>query len=800
MAYNIFFGGEHMDTISQTDPTRINNIDPEEIYPYSHMFSPLVIQNLKLNNRIFWAAPVEVGKIHPIAEPSPELSAFLRERAAAGLSLAFVGHAGSNAEKWGALARELNRFGCRLAVGISPPVPEKSLGTRRLNRLAAEIKQSAAELYNAGADAIYLDAAPGTYPGWMLARQDESLSFYYKTATQYLLYLITQLRQALPAEFPLFLRAEPINIGVTLIQNFKQLGLNGLLLQTDNSFNGTVEPAKRLRSALSEEGGKFYVFAEMPAGRSQPSACEHALLDNAADAVVLSRALLAEANWPALAYAGREAQHNNCILCRSGCAPSFFPDSLPGCAVNPRTGNELTCPQVLPPVYPGARLAVIGAGPAGMQAALTAWERGFEVSLFDTRDNPLEQYICQQGPPTHFSENAATDAKLYSGEVSSDQSQSRQFDDEGAYAVSPAKYGAEPSPDSIDMGLQAQSAAEESIPDLPEETAVANLCASAEPASVTTKKESPAHIAETAPDAADLSSELAPAAADLSSETAPAAADLSLDTDETDRSPRTDSGPILSSAAAPNLSAEGAEGIPTLSAKAEETHNSDAAGLDADNVNLGDLTIGEVKQAAEKRIEDLPDGKAVKKDAVLEFMSQKSSPSTEEIAGKDIVPGFLSQESSLPAEEINGAESIPLQEKDTKQFPEPLRGEQTDEQTDDQADDQPPSVSEYIDRKVEEERRIAWQRHCSLMLAKLRRAENSGDFFSYFQTEITVAMLAQNRFDIIIAAPGGDNGYEIFQLIQNSYVSPRVLVAGAAAGSKGLAEAIRSGYAAAASL
>ena len=86
------------------------------------------------------------------------------------------------------------------------------------------------------------------------------------------------------------------------------------------------------------------------------------------------------------------------------------------------------------------------------------------------------------------------------------------------------------------------------------------------------------------------------------------------------------------------------------------------------------------------------------------------------------------------------------------------------------------------------------------MLAKLRRAENSGDFFSYFQTEITVAMLAQNRFDIIIAAPGGDNGYEIFQLIQNSYVSPRVLVAGAAAGSKGLAEAIRSGYAAAASL
>ncbi len=793
MAYNIFFGGEHMDTISQTDPTRINNIDPEEIYPYSHMFSPLVIQNLKLNNRIFWAAPVEVGKIHPIAEPSPELSAFLRERAAAGLSLAFVGHAGLNAERWGALARELNRFGCRLAVGISPPVPEKSLGTRRLNRLAAEIKQSAAELYNAGADAIYLDAAPGTYPGWMLARQDENLSFYYKTATQYLLYLITQLRQTLPAEFPLFLRAEPINIGVTLIQSFKQLGLNGLLLQTDNSFNGTVEPAKRLRSALSEEGGKFYVFAEMPAGRSQPPACEHALLDNAADAVVLSRALLAEANWPALAYAGREAQHNNCILCRGGCAPSFFPDSLPGCAVNPRTGNELTCPQVLPPVYPGARLAVIGAGPAGMQAALTAWERGFEVSLFDTRDNPLEQYIRQQGPPTHFSENTATDAKLYSAEVSSGQSQSWQFDDEDAYAVSPEKCSAEPSPDSIDKDPPAQSSAEESITDLPEETAEADLCASAESVSVTPQEEAPAHIAETAPAAADLSSELAPAAADLS-----------LDTDETDRSPLTGSGPFLSSAAVPNLPAEGAEGTPTLSAKADETHNSDAAGLDADNVNLSDLTIGEVKQAAEKRIEDLPEGKAVKKDAVLEFMSQKSSPSTEEIAGKDIIPEFLSQESSLPAEEISGAESIPLQEKDTKQFPEPLRGEQTDDKTDEQADEQAdnqlPSVSEYIDRKVEEERRIAWQRHCSLMLAKLRRAENSGDFFSYFQTEITVAMLAQNRFDIIIAAPGGDNGYEIFQLIQNSYVSPRVLVAGAAAGSKGLAEAIRSGYAAAASL
>ncbi|HHU07869.1 MAG TPA: hypothetical protein GXZ59_05945 [Clostridiaceae bacterium] len=780
-----------MEKISQADPTEINHIDPEEIYPYSLMFSPLEIQNLKLNNRIFWAAPVEVGKIQAITEPGPELSAFLRERAAAGLSLAFVGQANSHADKWGALANELNQLGCRLAVGLSPPVLGKRLGTRRLNRLTEEMKQSAIDLHAAGVDAIYLDAAPGTYLGWLLARQDESLSFYYKTPTQYLLNLAAQLRRALPADFPLFLRAAPINTDLTLLQNFKQSGLNGVLLQADDSFGGTLQSAKRLRSALSKDGGNFFIFAEMPSAWSQPSVCEYALLDDTADALVLSRALLAEADWPNLAYAGREVQQNNCVLCRGGCAPSFFPGSIPGCAVNPRTGKESIYPQDLPAVYPGTRLAVIGAGPAGMQVALTAWERGFEVSLFDKHKNPLEHYLRQQSAPpplsdtdtdsdtsadfdayayantdtdsfthtdsdsvTHTDTDVSTDThtdidadiftKLETAEASFSQAQSPQFSGEGANVIRSAKYDEEALSGSTDAELNSEPTTNESLPNLPADIDDLTSGTSTETPSLSVDK-----------------------------------TDSEISTDiEADKTTATEAEPDMITGTISNLPAESAEDTPTLLAKAEGDTSFETSGAVINTVNLGDLTIGEAKKASERQIENLPDSKPLNKDTVLEFMSQKSSLATEDTG------------ESLP--DKNAYESLLIEEAVSEQPLESLQKEHSSDQF----------LPRTYDKNmsVEKERQISWQRYYKLILSKLHRAENNGDFFYYPQTEITLAMLAQNRFDIIIVATGSDYGYEIFHMIQNSYVTPRVGVAGAAAGSKGLPEVIRSGYAVAASL
>lgn len=725
-----------MDKVSETEQAKIKNIDQDEIYPYSLMFSPLEIEDLKLNNRIFWAPPVEVGTIQAITDPPPELSAFLRERAAAGLSLAFVGQADSSADKWGALAKELNQLGCRLAVGISPPVLGKKMGTRRLNRLTDEMKESVKELYAAGVDAIYLDAVPGTYLGWLLARQDEYLSFYYKTGAHYLFHFTTQIRQALPAGFPLFLRAAPINIGMTMLQNFKNIGLNGVLFQADDSFNGTIESSKALRSALSEGNNRFYVFAEMPAIRPQPSACEHVLLDDAADAVVLSRALLAEADWPALSYSGREARQNNCILCRGGCTPSFFPGSIPGCAVNPRTGKELIYPQNLPPVYPCTRLAVIGAGPAGMQAALTAWERGFEVSLFDKEENPLAQYMRQQGEPTHLHDGMTIAAPIADPVQSAEMSSALYKETDNNYLTFPDDSDIELSVDS-DKVLSADSDKElsdDSDRDLTLETTSKLSSETGDNTPTQPSKEDEASIAY--------------------------GMEISQSADEND------------SAMVSGHDEDGEafkESVSKLTSR--DPHAADVAEIENGSVNLSELTIGEAKLASEKRINDLPDGKAVNKDAVLEFMSQKSS---------------------LPNEDTIINSEVSIIEEESEQSQEPLHDEQIIEQL--------LSVSATNGLTVEEEREIAWHRHCYLIMAKLHQAEDSGDFLSYFQTEVTLAMLAQNRFDIVIVATGSENGYDIFYLIQNSYVTPQVRVAGAAAGSKGLTEAIRSGYAVAASL
>ena len=396
-----------MNTDLINEDIEVNDINQEEIYPYTNLFSPLQIQDLKLNNRIIWAPPLEAGKIQPSLSPEPGLSAFLRERAAAGLGMAFVGQADSSAQAWGTLTRELNQHGCRLAVGISPATPSRRITTRRLNKLISEAKIKAAELCEAGVNALYLDAASGTFLSWLLARQDHSLSFYYKTGTAYLFNLVAEISKTLPEVFPHFLRATPMHLSINSLQNLRKIGLTGVLLQEENSFAGSLRAAKEFRSVLSAEGSGFFIFAEVGAAQSQPEACELSLMEEAADALVLSRALLAEPDWVSLAYTGQGLRQKPCILCFKYCAPAFFPDNTPGCSVNPRCGRENIYPVHLTPIYPAKSLAVIGAGPAGMQAALTAWERGYRVSLFDHSENPFHIILQEQSNTIQLEQNEA---------------------------------------------------------------------------------------------------------------------------------------------------------------------------------------------------------------------------------------------------------------------------------------------------------------------------------------------------------------------------------------------------------
>jgi len=103
-----------------------------------------------------------------------------------------------------------------------------------------------------------------------------------------------------------------------------------------------------------------------------------------ADLVTMARALIADPYLAQKAYEGRYEAITHCIGCNQGCFDHVFYLQPVTCTLNPRAGRELE--YELEPAAKPRRVAVVGGGPAGMKAALTAAERGHQVSLFERSD------------------------------------------------------------------------------------------------------------------------------------------------------------------------------------------------------------------------------------------------------------------------------------------------------------------------------------------------------------------------------------------------------------------------------
>ena len=114
-----------------------------------------------------------------------------------------------------------------------------------------------------------------------------------------------------------------------------------------------------------------------------PDLAERALREGTCDLVMLARPLLADPDWPRKAYAGDVARIRPCIGDQEGCINEFIHGGHIQCSVNPRTGFEERIPAEVPPAPVPKKVAVIGAGPAGILCACTAAERGHQVTLFN---------------------------------------------------------------------------------------------------------------------------------------------------------------------------------------------------------------------------------------------------------------------------------------------------------------------------------------------------------------------------------------------------------------------------------
>jgi 2,4-dienoyl-CoA reductase (NADPH2) len=168
-----------------------------------------------------------------------------------------------------------------------------------------------------------------------------------------------------------------------------------------------------------------------------PELAEDAISSGAADMVALARPLLADGAFASKAAAGRADLINTCIACNQACLDHYFVGKVSSCLVNPRACHETEIDDA--PAENAKRVAVVGAGPAGLACATEAAARGHEVVLYESSSTIGGQFKLARAIPSkeEFDETlryftsriAETGVDLRLGETATADALRQGFDD-----------------------------------------------------------------------------------------------------------------------------------------------------------------------------------------------------------------------------------------------------------------------------------------------------------------------------------------------------------------------------------
>jgi 2,4-dienoyl-CoA reductase (NADPH2) len=418
---------------------------------YPHLLQPLDLGFTTLANRVI------MGSMHVGLEEAKDgfkrMAAFYAERAAGGVGLIVTGGIAPNDRgrpmpggarmttpeeaahhqvvtqavhaAGGKIAMQILHFGryayhpelvapSALQAPINPFRP-KPLSTDEVHQTIDDFVNCAALAQSAGYDGVEIMGSEGYLLNEFIAartnQRDDEWGGSYENRIRFPVEIVRRTRERVGPNFIIIYRLSMLDLVdggstqdevIQLAQAVEAAGAT--IINTGIGWHeariptiATKVPRAAFAWVTQKLKGKVGIPLVATNRINTPEVAEQLLADGFCDMVSMARPFLADPLFIQKAAQGRADEINTCIGCNQACLDHTFGGKITSCLVNPRACHE-TLLNIVPAKTRG-RLAVVGAGPAGLAFATTAAQRGYEVTLFDAASEIGGQFnIAKQVP------------------------------------------------------------------------------------------------------------------------------------------------------------------------------------------------------------------------------------------------------------------------------------------------------------------------------------------------------------------------------------------------------------------